>query len=131
VVLARCGDEEWVVRGRPAANLFRFTPDYAQQEAGLGAYAYNVLGWRRASIVAGGGNPAWGGAAAFTAKFCSLGGTVAATVYAGSGAESEAVGRALAARPDGVATFLTAFDRQGPILLPLAGEVATPPPLPH
>jgi len=119
-------DEQEVTLRRPAANLFRFTPDYAQQEAGLGAYAYNNLGWRRASIVAGVGNPGWAGAAAFTAEFCSLGGTVAATAYAGSGAESEAVARALAARPDGVATFLTAFDSQGPILGPLAANLDSP-----
>src|SRR4029079_8839377 len=136
-------DEQEVTLRRPAANLFRFTPDYAQQEAGLGAYAYNNLGWRRASIVAGVGNPGWAGAAAFTAEFCSLGGTVAATVYAGSGAESAAVGRALAARrhrvaallaalgrpgpaPAGVATSLTAFSSHGPILLPLAAKLDSP-----
>ena len=119
-------DEQEVTLRRPAANLFRFTPDYAQQEAGLGAYAYNTLGWRRASIVAGVGNPGWAGAAAFTAEFCSLGGTVAATAYAASGGESDAVARALAARPDGVATFLTAFDSQGPILLPLAAKLDSP-----
>ena len=35
-------DEQEVTLRRPASNLFRFTPDYAQQEAGLGAYAYHV-----------------------------------------------------------------------------------------
>ena len=119
-------DEQEVTLRRPAANLFRFTPDYAQQEAGLGAYAYHVLGWRRASIVAGDGNPGWAGAAAFTAEFCSLGGTVVATAYAGSGDESEAVARALAARPDGVATFLTAFDEPGPDPRPLAAKLDSP-----
>ena len=36
---------------RPAANLFRFSPDYAQREAGLGAYAYHTSagGGRRSS----------------------------------------------------------------------------------
>ena len=46
-------DEQEITLRRPAANLFRFSPDYAQREAGLGAYAYHQLGWRRAAIVAG------------------------------------------------------------------------------
>ena len=59
---------------RPASNLFRFSPDYAQREAGLGAYAYHLsrlapgLDRRRLR------NPGWAGAAAFTAEFCALGG---------------------------------------------------------
>ena len=113
-------DEQEVTLRRPASNLFRFTPDYAQQEAGLGAYAYNVLGWRRASIVAGDDDPGWAGAAAFTAEFCALGGTVVTTAYTGP---SDAVARALTARPDGVAAFLTPFDGQTPILASLAGKL--------
>ena len=45
----------------PAANLFRFSPDYAQHEAGLGTYAYRELGWRRATVVADDANPGMGG----------------------------------------------------------------------
>ena len=116
-------DEQEVTLRRPATNLFRFTPDYAQQEAGLGAYAYHVLGWRRASIVAGNDNPGWAGAAAFTAEFCSLGGTVIATAYTGG---ADAVTRALAARPDGVATFLIPLDDQVPILRSLAATLGAP-----
>ena len=116
-------DEQEVTLRRPASNLFRFTPDYAQQEAGLGAYAYHVLGWRRASIVAGDDNPGWAGAAAFTAEFCSLGGTVIATAYTGP---TDAVTRALAARPDGVATFLIPLDDQVPILRSLAAKLDGP-----
>ena len=76
-VLGRAGDHAC---GGPRPNLFRFSPDYAQREAGLGAYAYHQLGWRRAAVVAGDENPGWGGAAAFTAEFCALGGQVV-TVY--------------------------------------------------
>ena len=36
----------------PAPNVFRFASDAAQFVAGLGAYAYDVLGWRKAAIVA-------------------------------------------------------------------------------
>ncbi len=116
-------DEQEVTLRRPASNLFRFTPDYAQQEAGLGAYAYHVLGWRRASIVAEDGNPGWAGAAAFTAEFCSLGGAVIATAYTG---RTDVVARALAARPDGVVTFLTPLDDQVPILRSLAAKLDGP-----
>ena len=116
-------DEQEVTLRRPASNLFRFTPDYAQQEAGLGAYAYHVLGWRRASIVAGDDNPGWAGAAAFTAEFCSLGGTVIATAYTGT---TDVVTRALAARPDGVATFLIPLDDQVPILRSLTAKLDGP-----
>jgi ABC-type branched-subunit amino acid transport system substrate-binding protein len=119
-------DEQEVTLRRSATNLFRFTPDYAQQEAGLGAYAYNALGWRRASIVAADDNPGWAGAAAFTAEFCALGGTVAETAYAGSSGQPEAVSRALAARPDGVATFLSVIDGQDAILLPLVAKLDNP-----
>ena len=50
------------------------------------------------------------------------------TAYTGP---SDAVARALTARPDGVAAFLTPFDGQAPILASLAGEArpAPPPPL--
>ena len=52
-------DEQEVTLRRPAANLFRFTPDYAQQVAGLGTYAYRTLGWRRAAVLAGGQTSGW------------------------------------------------------------------------
>ena len=35
----------------PGPNVFRFGPTFAQQNAGLGAYAYAELGWRRAVTV--------------------------------------------------------------------------------
>ena len=37
----------------PAPNFFNFYTDGAQWNAGLGAYAYHDLGWRRAVIIAG------------------------------------------------------------------------------
>jgi branched-chain amino acid transport system substrate-binding protein len=116
-------DEQEVTLRHPASNLFRFTPDYAQQEAGLGAYAYHVLGWRRASVLAEDANPGWAGAAAFTAEFCSLGGDVVTTAY--TSPPTDVVTRALAARPDGVVTFLTPFDDQVPILASLAAKLGS------
>jgi branched-chain amino acid transport system substrate-binding protein len=60
----------------PAPNLFRFTLDNVQSTAGLGSYAYRVLGWRRAAVVTGGTPDDWEEAAGFTAEFCALGGQV-------------------------------------------------------
>ena len=60
----------------PAPNVFRFARDSAQFVAGLGAYAYDVLGWRKAAIVADDVPYSWGGAAGFVAEFCALGGRI-------------------------------------------------------
>jgi branched-chain amino acid transport system substrate-binding protein len=67
----------------PQANVFRFTMDVAQRSAGLGTYAFRVLGWRRAAVVAGDDAIGWGGAAGFVAEFCASGGQVvrAATTH--------------------------------------------------
>ena len=46
-------DESEVTLHRPAPNLFRFSADFAQQTAGLGAYAFEELGWRRATVLTG------------------------------------------------------------------------------
>jgi branched-chain amino acid transport system substrate-binding protein len=59
-----------------APNVFRFQLDNAQSTAGLGSYAYHVLGWRRAAVVMGGSPDDWEEGAGFEAEFCSLGGTV-------------------------------------------------------
>lgn len=60
----------------PAPNLFRFAPDEAQSTAGLGAYAFHRLGWRRAAVVVADTAQTWPEAAGFIAEFCSLGGRV-------------------------------------------------------
>jgi branched-chain amino acid transport system substrate-binding protein len=60
----------------PAANQFRFVPDGAQLMAGLGAYAYHELGWRKAVTVADDQSFDYTQVAGFVAEFCALGGTV-------------------------------------------------------
>jgi len=60
----------------PVDNVFRFTPDGAQLMAGLGAYAYNELGWRKAVTVADDQSFDYTQVAGFIAEFCALGGTV-------------------------------------------------------
>ena len=60
----------------PAPNLYRFTPDIEQEQAGLATYAYKTLGWRTAATVAEETPNGWGATAAFAAEFCALGGQV-------------------------------------------------------
>jgi branched-chain amino acid transport system substrate-binding protein len=66
----------------PIRNLFRFTPDGAQQAAGLGSYAYTTLGWRTANVIDDGFPYSWEGAAGFDAEFCSLGGKIVSRAVA-------------------------------------------------
>ena len=60
----------------PGPNVFRFTLGYAQGSAGLGAYAYHELGWRRAATIATPDPLGWGFHAAPAAEFCALGGKI-------------------------------------------------------
>ena len=71
----------------PAPNLYRFTPDVEQEQAGLATYAYRTLGWRSAATVAEQTPNGWGATAAFAAEFCALGGQVRRvwTPYFGAG----------------------------------------------
>jgi branched-chain amino acid transport system substrate-binding protein len=57
-VPAWSGAQELTLR-HPAANVYRFDTDEAQDVAGLGTYAYRELGWRRAAVV-GTGHPLGG-----------------------------------------------------------------------
>ncbi len=65
----------------PGPNVFRFTLGYAQGSAGLGAYAYHELGWRRAATIATPDPLGWGFHAAPVAEFCSLGGEIVDRVW--------------------------------------------------
>lgn len=65
----------------PGPNVFRFTLGYAQGSAGLGAYAYNQLGWRRAATIATPDPLGWGFQAAPVAEFCALGGKIVDRVW--------------------------------------------------
>jgi branched-chain amino acid transport system substrate-binding protein len=65
-----------------APNFFRFGGDGAQWMAGLGAYAYKTLGWRKAAILGEDYSYPYTQAAGFLAEFCGLGGTVTKRVWA-------------------------------------------------
>ena len=66
----------------PAPNLFRFEPDMAQSVAGLGAYAYHELGWRRVATIGENDSAGYGQVAGFEAEFCALGGNIAERLWA-------------------------------------------------
>jgi branched-chain amino acid transport system substrate-binding protein len=65
----------------PGENVFRFTLGYAQATAGLGAYAFHELGWRRAVTIAARDPLGFGFQAAPVAEFCALGGTISERVW--------------------------------------------------
>jgi branched-chain amino acid transport system substrate-binding protein len=89
----------------PAANLYRFDTDEAQDVAGLGSYAYRDLGWRRAAVVADTTPVGWHEEAAFVAEFCALGGDVTARFTAPIDLGDPKVARALRGA-DGVAALM-------------------------
>jgi branched-chain amino acid transport system substrate-binding protein len=76
------GAQELTLR-HPAANVYRFDTDEAQDVAGLGTYAYRTLGWRSAVTVEDGTFVGWQEEAAFVAEFCALGGKMKARLYLG------------------------------------------------
>jgi branched-chain amino acid transport system substrate-binding protein len=68
-------------------NFFRFNTDGAQWAAGLGAYAYNVLGWRTAVTMGDDYDFPYTQVAGFVAEFCSLGGQVTQRLWPALGEE--------------------------------------------
>jgi branched-chain amino acid transport system substrate-binding protein len=120
-----------ITLGKPLLNVYRFASDSAQLVAGLGTYAYRVLGWRKAVIL---GQPTaldYGEAAGFTAEFCSLGGDVVSRQWAPpqTGAARAAAARLPRRGVDGAAVFsrsggldlIRAFAPAGP----LRGRIVT------
>jgi branched-chain amino acid transport system substrate-binding protein len=69
----------------PAQNVFRFTTHALQWTAGLGRYAYQRLGWRRAIVVGNDFSYSYDEAAGFVAEFCSLGGEVVKRIWSEAG----------------------------------------------
>jgi branched-chain amino acid transport system substrate-binding protein len=111
----------------PQPNVFRFVGDGAQSTAGLAAYAYHDLGWRRAGLVMDPFPASWEAAAGFVAEFCALGGSVAsreplfAQLEPGGAAADRGIGARLRREVDGTmliagfnstAEFLRAYGPQ-------------------
>src|SRR5262245_22861617 len=119
------GAQELTLR-HPAANVFRFDTDEAQDVAGLGSYAYRELGWRRAAVVADTTPVGWQEEAAFVAEFCALGGDVTARMTAPIDLGDPKVASALRGA-DGVAVLTYGGAFVPPKLLPsLARVVGSP-----
>ena len=70
-----------------APNFFRFHPDGAQWSAGLGDYAYNELGWKKAAIIGDDYSFPYTSLAGFVAEYCSIGGDITKRVWAPLGEE--------------------------------------------
>jgi branched-chain amino acid transport system substrate-binding protein len=70
---------------RLGRNVFRIAPDDRQLSAGLGAYAFHTLGWRKAVTVGENDPNGYAQTAGFIAEFCSLGGTVMHRFWSTSG----------------------------------------------
>ena len=65
-----------------APNFFRFHSDGAQWSAGLGEYAYDQLGWRKAAIIGDDYSFPYTSLAGFVAEYCSIGGDITKRVWA-------------------------------------------------
>jgi branched-chain amino acid transport system substrate-binding protein len=64
-----------------APNFFRFHSDGAQWSAGLGDYAYNTLGWRKAAIIGDDYSFPYTSLAGFVAEFCAVGGQITKRIW--------------------------------------------------
>ena len=86
----------------PEPNMYRFELDAAQWSAGLAAYAYNRLGWRRVTSLGEGDPAGWSQPAGFNAEFCSLGGRVQRLWAPGDETHLAGWASQVSARADGV-----------------------------
>ena len=83
IVFSDASFEPQATLDRPAHNVFRFNLDAAQSIAGLGAYAYHVLGWRKVVTLGEDDPSGWPVVGGFVAEFCALGGNVVKRLWAG------------------------------------------------
>jgi branched-chain amino acid transport system substrate-binding protein len=65
-----------------APNFFRYHPDGAQWSAGLGDYAYNDLGWKKAAIIGDDYSFPYTSLAGFVAEYCAIGGNITKRIWA-------------------------------------------------
>ena len=65
-----------------APNFFRYHPDGAQWSAGLGDYAYNELGWKKAAIIGDDYSFPYTSLAGFVAEYCAIGGQITERIWA-------------------------------------------------
>ena len=70
-----------------APNFFRYHPDGAQWSAGLGDYAYNELGWKKAAIIGDDYSFPYTSLAGFVAEYCAIGGQITEAHLGAAGRE--------------------------------------------
>jgi branched-chain amino acid transport system substrate-binding protein len=105
-----------------SANFFRFSTDAVQWTAGLGAYAYDVLGWRTAVTIGDDYDFPYLQVAGFVAEFCSRGGRILERLWPQQGEDDlSSLVRRIPSEADGFflatgATGVVAFVRQYPEL---------------
>src|SRR5438034_3395484 len=71
-IIGTAGSQDPTMQIAPK-NMFRYHGDGAQWNAGAGAIAYNVLGWRKAAIIEDDYSFGWTSAAGVIADFCAIG----------------------------------------------------------
>lgn len=62
-------------------NFFRYNPDGAMWNAGLGDYAYHTLGWRTAATIGDDYDFPYTSVAGFIAEFCAVGGQITKRIW--------------------------------------------------
>jgi len=79
----------------PASNFFRFSPDGAQWQAGLGNYVYDDKGYRKVAVVSGDYSFGYTQVLGFMTEFCAKGGTVPEKIWVPNGTKdfSSAIAR--------------------------------------
>jgi branched-chain amino acid transport system substrate-binding protein len=65
-----------------APNFYRYHPDGAQWSAGLGDYAYNELGWKKAAIIGDDYSFPYTSLSGFVAEYCAIGGDITKRIWA-------------------------------------------------
>ncbi|HVP03389.1 MAG TPA: ABC transporter substrate-binding protein [Solirubrobacteraceae bacterium] len=120
------GPREVTLRGA-APSLYRFAADQTQGGAGLAAYAYRRLGWRRAAVAVEDWGAGWQPETAFTREFCALGGRVVRRTSLESLSPSAAQARGVPPRnADGLVVFASPFFMNGDLLRALARATGDP-----
>lgn len=107
----------------PSPNFFRFSPDGAQWQAGLGSYVYDVKGYRNVAVVSGDYSFGYTQVLGFMTEFCAKGGKVREKIWAPMGTKD--FSSAIARIPDKIdavyvmlggadaVNFLTQYDQSG------------------
>lgn len=117
----------------PAPNFFRFSTDGAQWMAGLGAYAYNVKGYRSVAVIAEDYSFPYTQVQGFMLPFCDAGGRVPQKFWTPIG--NKDYSSVIAALPDDIdaiyvalggadaVNFLTQYEQSGGDLPIIGGSI--------